>query len=80
MQCGTTVININSVDFSNPSRSNYADKIYKNEIVNKYKDNVNVYYEYIQFTRAHFDCTNVEYNTNTGRISYMEFKLNGTIS
>lgn len=38
------------------------------------------YYEYIQFKRAHFDCSKsdqVVYNQNTGRITSMTFEFNG---
>lgn len=74
-QCGKTEIDVNGV-FNPP---NNPTNVYNTKIKSKQKE-VNIYYEYIQFTRAHFDCTNVEYNPNTGRISYMEFKFNGTIS
>lgn len=40
------------------------------------KNDVYQYYEYIQFKRARFDCTKVEYNQQTGRIKRMEFKFN----
>ena len=41
------------------------------------REDVHTYYEYIQFKRLYFDCTNVEYNNQTGRIVKMEFKSNG---
>ena len=41
------------------------------------RQDVYMYYEYIQFKRAHFDCEKVEYNNQTGRITKMEFKFNG---
>lgn len=44
------------------------------------REDVYKYYEYLQFTRAHFDCKNVEYNSGTGRIVRMEFKFNGKIN
>lgn len=45
------------------------------------------YYEYVQFKRAHFDCTSLEgkgnsgvtYDSGTGRIIEMNFVFNGTI-
>ena len=40
------------------------------------RQDVYMYYEYIQFKRAHFDCEKVEYNNETGRITKMEFKFN----
>ena len=40
------------------------------------RQDVYMYYEYIQFKRAHFDCEKVEYNNETGRITKMQFKFN----
>ena len=40
------------------------------------------YYEYINFKRALFDCTKMEYDTKTGRIYKMDFQVvtkNGTV-
>lgn len=44
-----------------------------------YKDEVCIYYEYMQFKRARFDCIEeeVKYNPNTGRIIEMSFKFTG---
>lgn len=42
---------------------------------NVYKD-ASIYYEYINFKRTKFDCTNVRYGA-TGRIVKMEFKCTG---
>ena len=36
------------------------------------RNNIYKYYEYVQFKRARFDCTNVTYNENTGRITRNE--------
>lgn len=41
------------------------------------RNNVYKYYEYVQFKRAHFECTDVTYNENTGRITKMVFKFTG---
>lgn len=41
------------------------------------REEVYKYYEYVQFKRAHFDCTNVSYNTNTGRVISMTFVATG---
>lgn len=38
------------------------------------------YYEYLQFTRAHFKCTGVKYNSGTGRIVEMNFQFTGKIN
>ena len=41
------------------------------------RNNIYKYYEYVQFKRAHFDCVDVEYNQNTGRITKMKFEFTG---
>ena len=41
------------------------------------KEKVYIYYEYVQFKRARFDCKNVEYDNGSGRIIKMEFEFNG---
>lgn len=33
------------------------------------------YYQYMQFKRAYFECTNLEYDSETGRVCKMEFKV-----
>lgn len=45
--------------------------------LNGYKEDVYTYYEYIQFKRLHFDCTEANYNNQTGRIVEMTFTSNG---
>lgn len=42
------------------------------------RNDVSKYYEYVQFKRAYFDCVKCEYDKDTGRITYMEFKFNGS--
>ena len=44
------------------------------------KEDVYTYYEYIQFKRAHFDCTDIEYDGETGRVIGMKFEFNGKIN
>lgn len=41
------------------------------------KEKVCTYYEFMQFKRARFDCTDVKYNNGTGRIMEMNFKFTG---
>lgn len=56
------------------------------ELANLYKTTINTvankekvytYYEFMQFKRARFDCTDVKYNNGTGRITEMSFKFTG---
>lgn len=44
------------------------------------REDVYKYYEYIQFKRAYFNCTNVKYNRKTGRIISMEFEATGKLN
>ena len=44
----------------------------KNEILQL----VATYYEYVQFKRAYFECSNIEYSKKTGRVIELEFKYN----
>lgn len=50
------------------------NKIKKDSEIRK---NVYAYYEYVQFKRAHFNCTGRTYNKNTGRITELDFEFNG---
>ena len=54
-------------------------KITRYNQLNNYKNDIYKYYEYMQFKRAYFDSTKVEYNKETGRIIKMEFQFNGKI-
>ena len=60
---------------SNSIRLN--DKNYKTisggEKIEAIKQIVSIYYQYTQFKRTYFNCTNVEYNNQTGRIIKMDF-------
>lgn len=44
------------------------------------REDVYKYYEYIQFKRAYFNCTNVKYNNQTGRIISMTFEATGRLN
>lgn len=69
----STKVRINSVDdLTNKSKSPSK----KTTI----QEDVYTYYEYIQFKRAHFDCENIEYDGETGRVISMEFNFNGKIN
>lgn len=61
----------NNVNAGGATESNIIGK--KDSIMN----DVKIYYEYIQFKRAYFDCSHTEYNQNTGRITSMTFEFNG---
>lgn len=41
------------------------------------REDVYKYSEYVQFKRAHFECTKVTYNQNTGRIIEMDYVFTG---
>lgn len=42
-------------------------------------DSILKYYEYYQFKKAIFECTNIEYDDTYGRVSLIEFKFTGDI-
>lgn len=44
------------------------------------RNDVFKYYEYVQFKRANFKCTNVKYNNQSGRIIEMTFVFTGQIN
>lgn len=70
----STVMNENTKqtaeDFFKELKFDYTTK----GITTVQKDSL-TYYQYIQFKRAHFDCTNLTYEN--GRIKSFEFKFNG---
>ncbi len=41
------------------------------------REDIYKYYEYIQFKRAYFKCTGTKYNTQTGRITELNFEFTG---
>ena len=45
--------------------------------VDKIRKDILQYYQYLQFKRAHFDCTDLKY-TSYGRVKSFTFKFNGT--
>lgn len=55
-----------------------SDNPIKNwDVLLSHKENVYRYYEYLQFKRAKFDCKDVTYNEQTGRITMMSFEFTG---
>lgn len=45
---------------------------------NSIKEDILTYYEYVQLKRAYFNCTNAEYNQETGRMVKMEFEFDSS--
>lgn len=41
------------------------------------RNTIHSYYEYTQFKRAYFNCTNIVYNNTSGRVIQMDFKFTG---
>ena len=64
-------------NFNSSSRKKTVSNFKEIDGKSQIRQDVYMYYEYIQFKRAHFDCEKVEYNNETGRITKMEFKFNG---
>ena len=46
---------------------------------NNYYKYACIYYEYMQFKRGVFKCTNLEYDNNTGRVTKIDFEFTGKI-
>ena len=45
--------------------------------INQMLEDAKLYYEYVQFKKAYFNCTGTEYDDNTGRLINMEFVCTG---
>ena len=45
------------------------------DVIDELKEIVLKYYQFMQFKRAYFDCTEVKYDKNTGRICEMNFEI-----
>lgn len=61
------------INFANKERAE-ADNRSQN-IIKKVQEIALQYYQFTQFKRAYFDCTEVIYDADTGRISEMNFEL-----
>lgn len=59
-----------SIDANGKSENEDTKKIIKGA-----KELASQYYQYMQFKRAYFDCTEVKYDEDTGRVVEMNFKL-----
>ena len=61
----------------------YSDTVYAayKKMVNAIleDDNILKYYEYYQFKKGIFECTNIEYDDTYGRVSLIEFEFTGEI-
>lgn len=55
-----------------------AKNIYE-QMINKNGTDMYKYYEYIQFTKAKFKCTKMDYSSTTGRVTSLEFVFTGEI-
>ncbi len=75
------ILNYNSAigkkiyDVTSATTQQQINSYYKE--IDKLRNYVYTYYEYVQFKRAKFDCTKVEYNQQTGRMIRMEFTFTG---
>ena len=69
-----------AVEFYNRNIATESEKVSNYDELEKKKDEilklVATYYEYVQFKRAYFECSNIEYSKKTGRIIELEFKYN----
>lgn len=67
-------------DFISLSDGDYEPTTYEDMIDLLFKDDYILnYYEYYQFKKGIFECTNIEYDDTYGRVSLIEFKFTGDI-
>lgn len=64
-------------NFNSSSRKKTVSNFKEIDEKSQIRQDVYMYYEYIQFKRAHFDCKKVEHDNKTGRVTRMEFEFNG---
>ena len=83
-----SVITFNKIVGNNSSLAIDFDDTNESEIKQAYKDMIKLiteeasimkYYEYYQFKRGIFKCTNVSYDNITGRVSEIDFSFTGKI-
>ena len=69
-----------AVEFYNRNIATESEKVNNyDELESKRNDILQLvatYYEYVQFKRAYFECSNIEYSKKTGRVIELEFKYN----
>lgn len=67
------ILKINATDLG--LNENYVANTYGQDKINYIKDAVSQYYQYTQFKRAHFQCTDMIHDTETGRVVEMNFEV-----
>lgn len=75
-----SAISLWNANVKTTNKTNESQKLldqYKKINTEENKVKVYTYYEFMQFKRARFDCTKVEYNSTTGRIIQMNFEFTG---
>lgn len=70
--------NITETDLKDTHPYNKASNKYKN-LIDAYGTKMYEFYEYIQFTKAKFKCTKMDYSSSTGRVVNLEFQFTGEI-
>ncbi len=80
----TLATNINKIMTSEDQKAE-IEKILKNSVDNygglkKVKTDIAKYYQYSQFKRVHFDCTESKYDDKSGRIIALKFKCNNKLN
>ena len=67
------ILNINDTDLG--LNANYVASTYGQDKIDYIKTAVSKYYQYTQFKRAYFECTDLIHDTETGRVIEMNFKV-----
>ena len=67
--------NIFKVNVCGSNTTTYTTDSQYVDMVSTIKDVTLKYYEFTQFKRAHFDCIELEYDSVTGRVNKMSFRV-----
>lgn len=67
--------NVLKIDISTLSDGTYRTQGSDINKINTIKEIVRKYYQYTQFKRAKFECTEMKFDTNTGRVEEINFKV-----
>lgn len=82
----SNIMTTNTDELSIQKRDTLLKNIFGREIENNHLDTIKYitcqYYQYMQFKRAYFNCTEVKYDDKTGRIKEMNYEIslkNGSV-
>ena len=71
-----SIVTKGKIDINDKS-DRQIDSLYQQYWNDRVRDSIYPYYEYVQFKRARFNCTEAKYNEKTGRMISMKFEFTG---